>query len=208
MYRFHGVGGFLVALLLMVALTACGGTATAPDAPSESDATTEENGAADEEAAPEEDDAAGEEAAPEEDDAAGEEAAPEEGGGAGGEIESMADIPAFPGTEPLQEGENVVADMTASSLETMLGEEVTTELEAYALPEGTTWDEVKEFYEDEISDDTWTYNTEISDETSEDLKMAAWTTGGGFTAERVIMVAYVPDVMSENVGLIVGFFSE
>lgn len=79
----------------------------------------------------------------------------------GGEPATVNDIPAYPDATALQPGEDPIADTLVNNMEqdanlrANIGTGGSIEQMAYRLPEGTTWDQVKSFYDGELDSAGW-----------------------------------------------------
>ena len=79
----------------------------------------------------------------------------------GGEPATVSEIPAYPDATALQPGEDPIADTLVSNMEqeanlrTNIGVGGSIEQMAYRLPAGTTWDQVKSFYDGELDSAGW-----------------------------------------------------
>lgn len=74
---------------------------------------------------------------------------------------TVNDIPAYPNAAALQPGEDPIADTLVNnmsqdaSLRANIGVGGSIEQMAYRLPEGTTWDQVKSYYDKELDGAGW-----------------------------------------------------
>lgn len=74
---------------------------------------------------------------------------------------TVNDIPAYPNATALQPGEDPIADTLVNnmaqdaSLRANIGVGGSIEQMAYRLPEGTTWDQVKSYYDKELDGAGW-----------------------------------------------------
>jgi hypothetical protein len=128
--------------------------------------------------------------------------------GGGGTPVPMSDIPVYDGTTPTAAGDNALVDLVVESMEeAAAGEDVTMETQAYGLPDGTTWDDIKSFYNDELADTDWEPADELSDESTEEFKSIGWQRGPA-SSEQLLVVAFLPDIFGEGATMIVMLFSE
>jgi hypothetical protein len=78
-----------------------------------------------------------------------------------GRAASLGDIPAYDGAAALKAGEDPIADTLIQNMEqdaglrTNLGVGGSIEQMAYRLPEGTTWEQVKSYYDKELNAAGW-----------------------------------------------------
>jgi hypothetical protein len=127
--------------------------------------------------------------------------------GGGGTPVPMSDIPIYDGATPTAAGDNPLVDLVVESMEeAATGEDVTMETQAYGLPDGTTWDDIKSFYNDKLKDSDWKLADELSDE-SEEFKSIGWQRGPA-SSEQLLVIAYLPDIFDEGATMIVMLFSE
>lgn len=124
----------------------------------------------------------------------------------GGEPVTMSSIPVFPNTTPLQAGQNSMADTLAGTLESMVGDQLSSEINLYAVPATTTWAEVQDFYTTQLADTDWKAAEELTQETSA-INIMGWSRGG-LASEQVLVVGHSPDLLGNGAFLIVGLFSE
>ena len=79
----------------------------------------------------------------------------------GSDPATVSDIPAYPDATALQPGEDPIADTLVNNMEqdaslrANLGTGGSIEQMAYRLPSGTTWDQVKSFYDGELDSAGW-----------------------------------------------------
>lgn len=79
----------------------------------------------------------------------------------GGDPATVSDIPAYPDAAALQPGEDPIADTLINNMEqdanlrANMGVGGSIEQMAYRLPAGTTWDQVKSFYDQELDGAGW-----------------------------------------------------
>ena len=121
---------------------------------------------------------------------------------------AMGDIPIYDGATTVTAGDDPLVDLVIESMkESAAGEDISMETGTYALPSGTSWDDVKTFYTDQLKDSDWEPADELSDE-SEDFKTLGWQRGPAYQ-EQLLVVAYLPDIFGKDAAtLIVMLFSE
>lgn len=124
----------------------------------------------------------------------------------GGEPVAFASIPVFEGASELQAGQNSIADTVAESMKSAVGAQLTSEIMLYELPAGTTWDQVKEFYNGAMGSTDWKAASELATET-EAFNTTGWQRGG-MASEQVLMVGFMPEMLGNAPVLIVSLFSE
>lgn len=79
----------------------------------------------------------------------------------GGKTATINDIPAYPDAAALQPGEDPIADTLVNNMEqdaslrANIGTGGSIEQMAYRLPAGTTWDQVKSYYDKELDSAGW-----------------------------------------------------
>ena len=79
----------------------------------------------------------------------------------GGDPATVSDIPTYPDAAALQPGEDPIADTLINNMEqdaslrANIGAGGSIEQMAYSLPAGTTWDQVKSFYDKELDAAGW-----------------------------------------------------
>jgi hypothetical protein len=116
-------------------------------------------------------------------------------------------VPVYPGAQPMERGQNTLADSVADAMRQSAGEQsLNAQFRFFALPGGTTWDNVKSFYSDELTKAGW------SPESAMDIQGGAfqavgWSRGSG-NNQQALMVAYVSDVTGEGAFAIAGLFSK
>jgi hypothetical protein len=128
--------------------------------------------------------------------------------GGGGTPVPMSDVPIYDGAAPTTTGDNALVDLVVESMEeAVAGEDITMETQAYGLPDGTAWGDVKSFYNDELEGTDWKPADELSDESTEEFKSIGWQRGGA-ASEQLLVVGYLPDLFGDGATLIVMLFSE
>jgi hypothetical protein len=124
----------------------------------------------------------------------------------GSEPIAFADIPMHPAATPLQAGSNPLADSVGNSFREAVGkEDVQVDVQLYALPVDTSWEEVKGFYKEQIADD-WEADTRLAQDT-EAFKTIGWS-HGGFVGEQGLAIGYGPPLPGNAPYLMVALFSE
>lgn len=79
----------------------------------------------------------------------------------GGEPATLSDVPAYPEAAALQPGEDPIADTLVNnmtqdaSIRANAGVGGSVEQMAYRLPAGTTWEQVKAYYDEELGGAGW-----------------------------------------------------
>jgi hypothetical protein len=128
--------------------------------------------------------------------------------GGGGTPVPMSDVPIYDGATSTTAGDDPLVDLVVQSMEdAVAGENITMETKTYALPDGTTWGDVKSFYDAELEGTDWEPAAELSDESIEEFKTIGWQRGGA-ASEQLLVVAYLPDLFDEGATMIVMLFSE
>ena len=124
----------------------------------------------------------------------------------GGVPVTMEEIGVYPGASPVEAG-NFYAETLAESIRDSAGQEaVDVEVRTYALPEGTTWDDVKLFYTTEANAGSWDAANELTSET-DFVSTIGWTRGSVFSPQAFV-VAYSPDPLGGPPLLLQMLFSE
>lgn len=101
---------------------------------------------------------------------------------------AITDLPVFEGATELENGVDTNADAIASTITQVLepaGWQVTNTL--YAPPDGATWEEIKIFYEREMSRAGWTADPSASQDT-EAYKSMGWNRN-----QQTVVVSYGPE---------------
>jgi hypothetical protein len=120
---------------------------------------------------------------------------------------TMTDVPVFPGATVLETGQNEIADAASDGLKQALSSEsVTAEVQMYALPAGTNWDEVTQFYNDKLASTDWKTSADIAQDT-EFFKVVGWTRGS-FNSEQALGVGYGPEMLGNQPFLMIALMSE
>lgn len=110
---------------------------------------------------------------------------------------SLAEVPKFPGSTPMQAGTNPFADTVLEQFNTTMSEQnLKLEQELYSIPQETTWEDIKAFYSDnsQISGGSWTPSADMTQE-SEGFSSMGWTRNGG---RQVLLVGHSPDLLNNN----------
>jgi hypothetical protein len=116
-------------------------------------------------------------------------------------------VPVYPGAQPMERGQNTLADSVADAMRQSAGEQgLNTQFRFFALPGGTTWDDVKGFYSDEMASAGWTPESALNVEGGA-FQAIGWSRGSG-NNQQALMVAYVSDVTGEGAFAIAGLFSK
>jgi hypothetical protein len=112
----------------------------------------------------------------------------------------MSELPLYPGTQPLATGENATADEVLSLLESALEEStdegVTIESELYTLPQGESWERVRNYYEGQLANTAWKPASEMEQE-GDNFRSAGWARGRG-DGEQAFAVIHVTGVLEED----------
>jgi hypothetical protein len=80
----------------------------------------------------------------------------------------LNDLPVYPDAVELKEGESVIADTLANNNQTdvafrgQIGMGGSVEQKGFSLPAGTSWDDVKSFYDEKLKADGWGTNSMVS----------------------------------------------
>lgn len=81
---------------------------------------------------------------------------------------ALNDLPVYPDAVELKEGESVIADTLADNNQTdvafrgQVGMGGSVEQKGFSLPTGTSWDDVKSFYDEKLKADGWGTNSMVS----------------------------------------------
>ena len=128
--------------------------------------------------------------------------------GGGGTPVAMSDVPVYTGATATTAGDDPLVDLVVESMEEVAaGENITMETKTYALPEGTTWDDIKSFYNNQLEGTDWKSSAELTDESTEEFQTIGWERGGA-ASEQLLVVGYLPDLFGDGAKLIVMLFSE
>jgi hypothetical protein len=127
--------------------------------------------------------------------------------GCGADSVTLSEIPVYPGAEPLATGENQIADPMVARMELLAGQSgLYAEMERYAVPAGATWNDIRTFYEEQMSDGGW---TPVPDLTVEEvtIRFLGWSRGEG-ERQQSLVVGYVPAVGDQGAFMVLGVFSK
>jgi hypothetical protein len=120
---------------------------------------------------------------------------------------TIGDLPAYPGSTPLETGQNSVADSVVNSMQQSAGQQgLKAQFRLLSLPADTTWDDVKSFYTTEMARRQWKPESAM-DVTGGAFQATGWSQGTG-DAQQALVVGYVPDVGGEGAFAILGLFSK
>jgi hypothetical protein len=120
----------------------------------------------------------------------------------------ISDIPIYDGATSTAAGDDPLVDLVVKSMEEAVADEaITMETKPYALPDGTTWNDVKDFYNNKLEGTDWKSAAELSDESTEEFKTIGWQRGPA-SSEQLLVVGYLPDLFGEGATLIIMLFSE
>lgn len=126
--------------------------------------------------------------------------------GCGSDPISLREVPLYPGAEPLQSGQNQLADPMVARMELLAGQRgLFAEMESYAVPAGTTWDDIRSFYEEALAGEGWQPVPDLTVE-EETIRFVGWSRGKE-ERQQSLVVGYVPDVAGEGAFLVIGVFS-
>ena len=114
--------------------------------------------------------------------------------------------PAFPGATELEEGENAMADLMATTLREFTTVEADIDITTYALPEDGTWEAVRTHYADAFAGSDWSVNESLAME-YDNFRSHGWRRGAPGQGE-VFVISYVLDPEDQSPLLTVGHFSE
>lgn len=119
---------------------------------------------------------------------------------------SLETIPVYTGAQPVAPDANFITDAMIKAIEqSNAGQDLTSQIGLYLLPEDAQWDDVKQFYMAEIGDD-WTAEPELTQE-ADVINIIGWQRGGG-SSEQILIVGQAEDPLSGNSFLLTGLFSE
>jgi hypothetical protein len=117
------------------------------------------------------------------------------------------DLPVYPGSVPMQRGQNSLADSVADAMQRSAGEQgLNAQFRLFGLPADTTWDEVKGFYSREMARLGWKPESAMTVE-GEGFQAVGWTQGTG-DKQQALVVGYVPDVTGEGASAVLGLFAK
>ena len=118
---------------------------------------------------------------------------------------AIGGVPVYAGAKPVERGENFMVDAIVEGLvesaESMASEGGSMETRLYSLPAGTTWADIKSFYEAEMADADLELESEFAEE-SDPFYSMGWTRGSG-AKEQALLVMYIADVFEDGAPLMV-----
>jgi hypothetical protein len=118
---------------------------------------------------------------------------------------AVGDVPVYVGAQPLEHGESFVVDAIVAGLtesaESMASEGASLETGLYTLPAGTTWADVKSFYEAEMAGTDLELESEFAEE-SDPFYSMGWARQSG-DEEQALLVIYIADVFEDGAPLMV-----
>jgi len=104
----------------------------------------------------------------------------------------LSDIPAYPDATQLQPGQNPMADTLAKNVQQAANMGANIDQKIFTLPKEASWDQVKKFYSDKLTADSWSAsNVPIPD--NDMFKMSLWTRGS-----QSLTVAQITDPVSKD----------
>ena len=104
----------------------------------------------------------------------------------------LSDIPVYPDATVLKPGENPMADTLAKNVQQAANMGANIDQKIFALPKEASWDQVKKFYSDKLTADSWTAsNLPIPD--NDMFKMSLWTRGS-----QSLTVAQITEPISKD----------
>jgi hypothetical protein len=116
-------------------------------------------------------------------------------------------LPVYAGAQPMERGQNNLADSVANAMQQSADEQgLSAEFRLFSLPVGTTWDDVKNFYDRETARLDWKPESAMAVE-GEAFQAAGWSRGTGDN-QQALVVGYVPDVTGEGAFAILGLFAK
>lgn len=128
--------------------------------------------------------------------------------GGGGTPAAMSDVPIYTGATPIEAGDDFLVDLLVQSMEeAVAGESITMETKSYALPEDTSLDNIKSFYDTQLEGTDWKPSEELTDDTTEEFQTIGWQRGG-MASEQLLIVGYLPDLLGDGAKLVIMLFSE
>jgi hypothetical protein len=124
----------------------------------------------------------------------------------GGEPVSFEELPIHPAASPLDAGSHPMADSVADSFRQAVGQEgVQLDMQLYALPDETSWEEIQSFYAESLAGD-WKSEPRLSQDSSA-FKTVGWARGA-LAGEQGLAVGYGPPLLGSPPFLMVALFSE
>ena len=125
----------------------------------------------------------------------------------GGDSVSFSDVPVYTEAVAIEPGQNEFADLVADLMsDASAAEEATSEVELYTAPEGTTWDDIKAFYDGQLNDTDWESDASLN-QSNEAVSIAGWTRGSG-TNEQALLVGHTIDPLGSDAFIIVVLLTE
>lgn len=119
---------------------------------------------------------------------------------------SLETIPVYTGAQPVAPDANFITDAMIKAIEqSNAGQDLTSQIGLYLLPEDAQWDDVKQFYVAEIGDD-WEAEPGLTQE-ADVINIIGWQRGSG-RSEQILIVGQAEDPLSGNSFLLTGLFSE
>lgn len=119
---------------------------------------------------------------------------------------SLADVPVYAGAQPADAAANYITDAMVTAIQQGVDKQnLTSEINLYQLPEGTTWEAVKQFYTAEIGGD-WQAAPEVTQEAGV-INIIGWQRGSG-ASEQMLIAGEAGDPTSGATFLLLGLFSE
>ena len=104
----------------------------------------------------------------------------------------LSDIAVYPDATALKPGENPMADTLAKNVQQADNMGANIDQKIFALPKEASWDQVKKFYSDKLTADSWTAsNLPIPD--NDMFKMSLWTRGS-----QSLTVAQITEPISKD----------
>ena len=124
----------------------------------------------------------------------------------GGTPVALATIPVPPAATQLQAGSDPLADLLADGMRQSMSQQGgTVEVQLYTLPAEATWEQVKGFYEHEVTGD-WTTEAQLAQDSAA-FKTVGWTRGG-LASEQGLVVGYSPALLDQPPFIMVALVSE
>jgi hypothetical protein len=116
------------------------------------------------------------------------------------------DLPVYPAAVPMELGQNSLADSVTTTMQQSATEQgLSAQFRLFGLPAGVTWDDVDNFYTQELAHLDWKPEPAM-DVTGDTFQAAGWSQGTG-DKQEALMVGYVPDVTGEGAFAFVGLFA-
>jgi hypothetical protein len=104
----------------------------------------------------------------------------------------LSDIPVYPDATALKPGENPMADTLAQNVKQAATMGANIDQKIFTLPKEASWDQVKKFYSDKLTADSWAAsNLPIPD--NDMFKMSLWTRGS-----QSLTVAQITEPISKD----------